>query len=146
MAEILSLPPRPSTPDGPAVAPADFLPGLLQHVASVAAGEPFQLSLSLGGRRREVRVGPCDHRGPRSQANSGPTAFQLEILAALDGRALKAAALARAVGVDKRELYRRSGSLSELRDRGQVVSDEEVGYYRPDAPPTTGVLPCPKDR
>jgi hypothetical protein len=76
----------------------------------------------------EVKVGT-------SSVRSGPTDFQTEILAALDGRAFKAEALAHFLRVDKRELYRKTGSLSELRDRGEVVSDEELGYYRPDAPP-----------
>jgi hypothetical protein len=125
MERILPLPSL--APDVDA-ATADFLPELLQRIATAAGGEPFELRLCLCGRRIEVKVGT-------SSVRSGPTSFQVEILAALDGRALKAAALARAVGVDKRELYRRSGSLSELRDRGQVVSDEELGYYRPDAPP-----------
>jgi hypothetical protein len=63
------------------------------------------------------------------------TTHQIRILALLDGRAMKQAQLAKALGVSAAQLHR-PGYLRELREAGRVVSDRKLGgYYRPDAPP-----------
>jgi hypothetical protein len=64
-----------------------------------------------------------------------PSPLQLDILAALKGKALPAVALARWVHCGTHRLDRPRG-LAELQatDPPLVVSGEK-GYYRPDAPP-----------
>lgn len=63
-----------------------------------------------------------------------PTTFQEEVLAALEGRALRTDALGNAVG-DRSRLFRNPGGLKELRKYNLVKHHPRLGYYRPDAPP-----------
>jgi hypothetical protein len=63
-----------------------------------------------------------------------PTPFQSDILAALEGKALRTDALANKVG-DRSRLYRRPGGIHELRDNGLVAHHPRLGYFRPDCPP-----------
>ncbi len=63
-----------------------------------------------------------------------PTAFQVAILDALDGKALRTDALAAAVG-DRSRLFRHPGGLKELKDQGLVANHHRLGFYRVDAPP-----------
>jgi hypothetical protein len=63
-----------------------------------------------------------------------PNAFQLGILDALAGRALRVEKLVEAVK-DRPRLYRDPGGLKELERNGLVKYAKTLGYYRPDAPP-----------
>jgi biotin operon repressor len=54
------------------------------------------------------------------------------ILAALDGRALTKELLAEATRISAGAINRK---LAPLRERGVVVNQRGVGYFRPDAPP-----------
>ena len=66
-----------------------------------------------------------------------PNTFQRSILNSLEGRALKVDALAGEVcGSDRSRLYK-SGGLNELKEAGKVCHKHRLGYYRPDAPPTS---------
>lgn len=71
-----------------------------------------------------------------------PNAFQKQILAALDGRALKKMDLAKEVcgGECNGNLLYRPGGIRELRDRGSVKWKSRLGFYRPDRPPPGTVL------
>ena len=72
---------------------------------------------------------------PAAKPKFIPTPFQVEILAALDGRGLRTDALAHATGTSKGGLYRDPGGLPELAEQGLVANHPRVGHYRPDAPP-----------
>jgi hypothetical protein len=62
------------------------------------------------------------------------TPFQIEILKALDGKALKLQALAdRLSGADTKRLYN-EGLKTVLMEKG-LIEHVNAGYYRPDAPP-----------
>lgn len=79
---------------------------------------------------------PAEKKPPRraERKEEGPWTprpFQQRILAALDGKAMHKRALAAEVGEG---LFRAHG-LTELRDRGLVLLDLVLGYYRPDSPP-----------
>lgn len=90
----------------------------------------------VGGRKMtlpafcSLDAGPCREE----EKPFVPTAFQADILDALDGKALRADALGHKVG-DRSRLYRRPGGLHELREEGLVCLHKRLGYYRPDAPP-----------
>jgi hypothetical protein len=62
-----------------------------------------------------------------------PTLLQRQVLAALEGDALRADELGAVTG-DRRGLFQ-AGGLRELQDRGLVRKDPRLGYYRPDLPP-----------
>ncbi len=62
-----------------------------------------------------------------------PNVFQRRILTALDGKALKLAALG-AVVMDRPRLTKPHG-LQELIEQGLVEQHPRLGYYRPDALP-----------
>lgn len=64
-----------------------------------------------------------------------PDTYQLAILEALDGKALRTAKLASATGGDERRLFRHPGGLRELREHGLIESHPRLGYYRPDSLP-----------
>jgi hypothetical protein len=64
-----------------------------------------------------------------------PSEVQADVLEALEGKALKTAALAKAAGVSERDLFRHPGGLKELRDLGMVEHHSRAGYYRPECPP-----------
>ena len=72
-----------------------------------------------------------------------PTPMQRAIWRALDGRARKTDALEGEVaGGDRARLYytnrkTKNGGLHEMKEAGIVALKRTVGYYRPDAPPTT---------
>jgi hypothetical protein len=63
-----------------------------------------------------------------------PGEFQVAILTALEGKALRTDALAAATKEDRTKLFRKGG-LKELQEAGLVKHHESYGYYRPDAPP-----------
>lgn len=63
-----------------------------------------------------------------------PTVFQLAILDALAGKALRVDALAAAVK-DRPKLYRDPGGLKELERQDLIRHSKRAGYFRPDAPP-----------
>ena len=76
---------------------------------------------------------------PKTPARPGklpfvPNAYQRGILEALDGKAMRAKALGRELG-DERRLYRDKGGIKELEEEELVRHHERLGYYRPDAPP-----------
>jgi biotin operon repressor len=56
------------------------------------------------------------------------------ILAALNGRALTKESLAEATGISAGAINRK---LAPLRERGMIVNQRGVGYFRPDAPPVS---------
>jgi hypothetical protein len=64
-----------------------------------------------------------------------PTPTQQDILAALDGRALRTDALAHRADCNRRSLFHDPGGLPELQRRGLVAHHRRIGFYRPDAPP-----------
>jgi hypothetical protein len=70
-----------------------------------------------------------------------PNEMQGCILEALDGKALRTDALAKAAGYERRTLYRKPGGLAQLQEQGLVVSNPDWGYYRPDRPPP-GMFPA----
>jgi hypothetical protein len=88
-----------------------------------------------------------DRTSDRPSAPFEPTDLQERILAALDGKAMNATALARALGwQDKCALYAYHrdgekfrygdrGGLKELALRGLVRRHHVCGFFRPDAPP-----------
>jgi hypothetical protein len=118
--------------------PPDFLPDLLRRIAEAAAGEPFDLALTIRGRRIEVRSSEPDAvpdaPSPRP-VRFVPTGFQDDILAILVGKALRTDALVAILGCERSQFFRRPGGIQELRENGLVDNHERLGYYRPDAPP-----------
>jgi len=104
--------------------------------AYVAANHPRRLAVRLridldDGERIQMPIADVSASGEDVFV---PTAFQLAILDALDGRALRTDALGAEVG-DRGRLFRRPGGLPELREQGLVDNHPRLGYYRPDAPP-----------
>jgi hypothetical protein len=83
--------------------------------------------------------GPHEEAGPPrppSAAGFVPTQLQREILAALNGQALRTDELLAAVDCPRSQLFKRpTGGLQELRDRGLVAHHDNLGYYRVDSPP-----------
>lgn len=67
------------------------------------------------------------------------TPIQKAILKALDGRAMTKQQLANAVCDGEGTRLYRPGALPELRDRQLVQHKRQVGYFRPDAPPSKDV-------
>jgi hypothetical protein len=64
----------------------------------------------------------------------GTTTTEERVLKALDGKALTADGLQRALGMDRKQLYR--DGINPLKGRGYIANDRNYGgYYRPDAPP-----------
>jgi hypothetical protein len=77
---------------------------------------------------------------PLPRAAAAPPAWvpndnQACVLEALEGRALRTDALARASGVDRRALFQKPGGLDELQAVGAVRHHPRLGFYRTDAPP-----------
>lgn len=65
-----------------------------------------------------------------------PNAMQGDILAVLDGKAMRTDALAHAVGVNRSSLFRKpNGGMDELKREGYIDIHPRLGYYRLDAPP-----------
>lgn len=63
-----------------------------------------------------------------------PTQLQVNILEALDGKAMRTDTLARACEVERTRFYK-PGGLKDLQELGKVAWHERIGYYRPDSPP-----------
>lgn len=63
-----------------------------------------------------------------------PGPMQTAILKALEWKAMRSRALAKALKIDQPSLYRQDG-LKELIKFGRVKKQRRIGYYRPDAPP-----------
>jgi hypothetical protein len=87
-----------------------------------------------------LRATPCRAAPVDGASVFIPDPVQEAILKALDGRALRKEALAKALRIDdSRNLYKRGkarkGPLSELMVLGKVENDRRLGYYRPDALP-----------
>jgi hypothetical protein len=68
-----------------------------------------------------------------------PTLLQTNILAALNGRALKKDPLAKETCKGEGSRLYRKGGLKELIDEGLVIHRHGIGYYRPDAPPPNAI-------
>lgn len=138
---------------------AQSLPSLLDHVREFLALNypglvPAELTVRFLNYDRAFRVPvppaapapapapacpvPAPANGQRQQQTHGeefvPTEFQMDVLAALEGKALRADTLGHKVG-DRRRLYRHPGGLRELTERGLVAKHPRLGYYRTDAPP-----------
>lgn len=64
-----------------------------------------------------------------------PTVYQKAILAALDGKAMRTADLADALGGDRRRLFKDPGGIKELKKAGMISNHPRLGYYRIDSPP-----------
>jgi hypothetical protein len=64
-----------------------------------------------------------------------PTEFQSRLLEALEFRALHTDDLAQALGIDRRNVFRKPRGIGELREQGLVALHPRLGYFRPDAPP-----------
>ena len=71
---------------------------------------------------------------PSGRASFVPNAYQIAIMEALEGKALRTTALASATGGDQRRLFK-PGGLKELQDQGLVEHHARLGYYCPDSPP-----------
>jgi len=66
--------------------------------------------------------------------------FQLQIMKALDGRALSKQSLADEVcGGEGSRLYRKGG-IKELVESGFIANKPRLGYYRPNAPPLKNAM------
>lgn len=117
--------------------PAPILALLDQALSLYPCDPPDRLSLRLrSGQTIELPLPPCGVDLPREEpAIFVPTAFQADLLAALEGKALTTDALAAKVGCGQRNLFRRPGGVAELKEQGLLASHPRLGYYRPDAPP-----------
>ncbi|MBL8795406.1 MAG: hypothetical protein JNM56_15990 [Planctomycetia bacterium] len=84
---------------------------------------------------REARHAALDQL-PRSALSRVfiPTDYQKEILAVLDGKALRTDAIAAKTG-NRRGLFRDPGGIPELRAHGLVDWHRRIGFFRPDALP-----------
>jgi hypothetical protein len=114
-----------------------------------ARGMIFSESTVTKGLARECKVGDRlnsrrDARGTgyglvdwpdRDVVEFEPNALQADVLCALEGKALRTDALAREIGCDRTQLFRKPGGVQELREHGLLDNDPGHGYYRPDAPP-----------
>ncbi len=69
--------------------------------------------------------------------------LQQQILAALNGEALKKQPLADAVCAGEGTRLYRSGGIKELMKAGLVARKNGIGYYRPDAPPDGLIVRTP---
>lgn len=87
--------------------------------------------------KRKVRLpllGEPPATAPTPEQAFEPTEFQADLLAALEGKALRTDDLAGVVGCDRRKLFKPHG-LKELVEAGWVAHSEKHGYYRPECPP-----------
>lgn len=64
-----------------------------------------------------------------------PNGFQIGVLNALEGRALRTDALANELRCSRSQMFRHPGGIKELRAQGLVDNHPRLGYYRVDAPP-----------
>jgi len=93
-----------------------------------AAGACRFLADTIEGHEEQPKPPPD---GPLFVANN----FQLQILAALDGRAMTKDMLAGEVCEGEGSRLYKSGGINELKEAGLVINKPRLGYYRPDAPP-----------
>lgn len=70
----------------------------------------------------------------------------LNILKALDGRALSLEELANEVSDGNTNILYRRGLKVKLMASGRVSHTKAIGYFRPDAPPLDRMLKVPKVR
>ncbi len=98
---------------------------------------PECLKIRLASGRKlslDVPPGPAAAPSPATEEGSfAPNDYQVEILVALEGRALKTDDLAAKTSKDRRSLFT-PGGLKGLIAAGWVQHDKR-GYFRPDAPP-----------
>lgn len=124
--------------------PAPSLPEMLATVkafvqASLPGEEADEVVVLLrSGKRLRVpfsagivAAAPCAEPGASA---FNPSEFQADLLAALEGCALRTDALAAKADCDRRRLFR-PGGLKDLQAAGWVAHDPAAGYFRPDVPP-----------
>lgn len=99
------------------------------HLGGMMPGDPQPI---------HIPIPPCrcngEAHGGEAAASFAPTDFQLDLLGALEGKALRTDALAHACDVDRSRLFRKDG-LKELQTEGWVQHHARHGFYRPDCPP-----------
>jgi hypothetical protein len=111
----------------------------------VGDGETLRYRVSANAptpRWLEMMCGAADGTRLRSVGNAAGgsgsvfvhTPLQKEILRVLRGRALRQTQLELELRTNRRQLQRKTG-LGDLRERGEVLHHDRLGYYRPDAPP-----------
>lgn len=111
------------------VALARHLAGEVRQLGPITCcinGDPFTFSVPT--RILAEAVG----RGGDAEPSFTPNDFQADILAALEGVALRTDALNAAVGT---AVHRKPGGILELIEAGLVKHNKTIGYFRPDAPP-----------
>jgi hypothetical protein len=102
--------------------------------AMVIAVERLREFIQLGTSSPDPPPPPKGRKKQKQPFVPSPT--QVHILNALDGKALKQAALVKKTGISQGQLHPKNKTgLTELRDLGYVDHHPRVGYYRPDAPP-----------
>jgi hypothetical protein len=74
------------------------------------------------------------------------TPLQIAILNALDDHAMKTEQLANKVSGGDTSRFYKPGGLDELRDSKRVEHRRGIGFFRPDAPPESLILPKKKSR
>jgi hypothetical protein len=103
-------------------------PGLAPEVVRIGLrGEHGEITLPVPA------VSKVDERGKLSPFV--PNAVQEAILEHLEGRAMRTDALASAIKIDRRDLFRKPGGIEELRELGMLALHPRLGHYRPDFPP-----------
>jgi hypothetical protein len=98
-----------------------------------AVGEAVTVCVEARGVRARITVATACAREAESSPFV-PTAFQQDILDALEGKALRTDALAARVG-DRSRLFRHPGGLKELQEQGRVAHHKRLGYYSVESPP-----------
>lgn len=103
--------------------------------------DPFAIARIFIRQTKEL-VKLVESQLPPAEKISGfvPTPLQEQILMALDGAAMRGEAIAEALDVSKRAIYKKGG-INELVDQGLIANHPRLGYYRPDAPPKGQNLP-----
>src|SRR5262245_32838817 len=92
--------------------------------------------LKLQGPFPGAHAPPAAAETPQSESQPFiPTPFQADILAALEGKALRTDALIAKLDCDRSRLYKRPGGIHELREHGLVGHHSRIGYYSVGAPP-----------
>lgn len=123
---------------------ADYRLTTVSHKWDVRDGETVCLHCSqehagAALEERQRALGQLYAAAQSAAARSSPfiilTELQRRILACLERRAMTTDKLSAELGCDRRTMHK-PGGINELRNRGQVRNNRQVGgYYRPDSPP-----------
>jgi hypothetical protein len=122
-------------------AAVEYLQQAVQHEVPGAPPLEEVRLVFVGGRRMKLAIfsavsAPAPSAEPASAEDDfTPNALQADVLIALERKALRTDALARAIGCDRTQLFRKPGGVQELRDHGLLDNHPGHGYFRPDLPP-----------